>query len=310
MYKEILNIIKKYDTIIISRHNKPDLDALGSQLGLKYIIKENFKDKKVYAVGDMARECFLGKMDEIDDDIYSDALLILTDVSVKELLPNILYSKAKEIICIDHHNIPCNIENAEAYYNVKAAAACQMVAEFAFFNNLIITNEAAKCLFSGIISDTNRFNFSLSKELFEIAGKLIDLGFDYSAIYNIMYSESVEHQKMRAYFMLKYEVNEYGVAFLKNDVDVFEKFKVDTFTISRGMVNVMANLDNVNIWCNFTKDPLSKKILCEFRSKNINIVDIAKKYGGGGHLYACGASVDSFEIVDEIIKDFNNLLKE
>ena len=76
------------------------------------------------------------------------------------------------------------------------------------------------------------------------------------------------------------------------------------------MVNVMANLDNVNIWCNFTKDPLSKKILCEFRSKNINIVDIAKKYGGGGHLYACGASVDSFEIVDEIIKDCNNLLKE
>lgn len=310
MYKEILNILKKYDTIIISRHNKPDLDALGSQLGLKYIIKENFKDKKVYAVGDMSRECFLGKMDEIDDDIYNDALLILTDVSVKELLPNILYSKAKEIICIDHHNNPCNIENAKAYYNVKAAAACQMIAEFAFFNNLIITNEAAMCLFSGIISDTNRFNFSLSKELFETVGKLIDLGFDYSAIYNIMYSESVEHQKMRAYFMLKYEVNEYGVAFLKNDVDVFEKFKVDTFTISRGMVNVMANLDNVNIWCNFTKDPLSKKILCEFRSKNINIVDIAKKYGGGGHLYACGASVDSFEIVDDIIKDFNNLLKE
>ncbi len=310
MYKEILNILKKYDTIIISRHNKPDLDALGSQLGLKYIIKENFKDKKVYAVGDMTRECFLGKMDEIDDDIYNDALLILTDVSVKELLPNILYSKAKEIICIDHHNNQCNIDNAKAYYNVKSAAACQMIAEFAFLNNLLITNEAAMCLFSGIISDTNRFNFSLSKELFEIAGKLIDLGFDYSAIYNIMYSESVEHQKMRAYFMLKYEVNEYGVAFLKNDVDVFEKFKVDTFTISRGMVNVMANLENVNIWCNFTKDPLSKKILCEFRSKNINIVDIAKKYGGGGHLYACGASVDSFEIVDDIIKDFNNLLKE
>lgn len=310
MYKEILNIIKKYDSIIISRHNKPDLDALGSQLGLKEIIKENFKNKKVYAVGDMSRECFLGTMDEIDDEIYNNSLLILTDVSVKELLPNILYSKAKEIICIDHHNNPCNIENAKAYYNVKAAAACQMIAEFAFINNLIITNEAAKCLFSGIISDTNRFNFSLSKELFETAGKLIDLGFDYSSIYNIMYSESVSHQKMKAYFILKYEVNEYGVAFLKNDVDVFDKFKVDTFTISRGMVNVMANLENVNIWCNFTKDPVSKKILCEFRSKNINIVDIAKKYGGGGHLYACGASVDSFDVVDDIINDFNNLLKE
>ena len=53
MYKEVVETIKKYNRIIIHRHSKPDGDALGSQIGLKEIIKSNFPQKKVYVVGDM-----------------------------------------------------------------------------------------------------------------------------------------------------------------------------------------------------------------------------------------------------------------
>ena len=52
IFLDILNKIKEYDTIIIHRHVRPDGDCIGSQMGLKEIIKQNFKDKKVYAVGD------------------------------------------------------------------------------------------------------------------------------------------------------------------------------------------------------------------------------------------------------------------
>ncbi|MCI5745222.1 MAG: bifunctional oligoribonuclease/PAP phosphatase NrnA [Erysipelotrichaceae bacterium] len=310
MYKEILRYIKEYDSIIITRHLRPDLDALGSQLGLKQLILDNFPHKKVYAVGDMSRKCFLGEMDEIDDSVYDNSLLIITDVSVINMLCDIPYKRAKSIICIDHHHNECNIENAKAFYNVKAAAACQIIAEFAFNNNLYVSNNSAICLYTGIISDTNRFNFSLSKDLFDVCGKLIDLGFNYSEIYNIIYNEKVSNVKMKAYFMDKFIVDENKVAYLKNDAAIFKRFPVDFFSISRGMVNVMANLDGVEIWCNFTQDPENNKIVCEFRSKRIPIVEIAKKYGGGGHLLACGATVDSFEVVDEIIKDFDNLAKE
>ena len=54
MFTNILNEIKKYNRIIIHRHNKPDGDALGSQIGLKHIIKENLPEKEVYVVGDGA----------------------------------------------------------------------------------------------------------------------------------------------------------------------------------------------------------------------------------------------------------------
>ena len=65
---EILNKIKEYNTIIIERHENPDLDALGSQLGLKYALKANFQDKEIYAVGDMNRFDFLGEMDIISEE--------------------------------------------------------------------------------------------------------------------------------------------------------------------------------------------------------------------------------------------------
>ena len=309
MFDYIYNKIVEYENIIITRHHKPDLDALGSQLGLRQLILDNFNNKNVYVVGDMAKPCFLGEMDHIDESLYEKSLLIVTDVSVTNMIAPIPYNKAKEIICIDHHKNDCDIENAKAFYNRKAAAACQIIADFAINKDLIISTNTATCLYAGIISDTNRFNFSLTKELFETVGKLIETGFDYQSIYNIMYSDSVKNVKMRAYFADKFIVED-KVAYMINDLDVFEKFNVDVFSISRGMVNVMSNLKEVEIWANFTIDPAINKVLCEFRSKKIEILPIAVKYGGGGHSLACGATVANFEIVKDIIKDLKDLIKE
>ena len=75
MFKDVLESIKSYDTIIIHRHSKPDGDALGSQIGLKHIILENFPEKTVYTVGDASRstykavqKCRSGKLRRIHAD--------------------------------------------------------------------------------------------------------------------------------------------------------------------------------------------------------------------------------------------------
>ena len=54
MFKQALKLIKKYDRIIIHRHSHPDGDALGSQMGMYHLIKDNFPKKSVYMVGDAA----------------------------------------------------------------------------------------------------------------------------------------------------------------------------------------------------------------------------------------------------------------
>ena len=75
---EILKKIKEYKKIIIHRHSNPDLDALGSQIGLKETLQQNFPDKEIYAVGDMNRFTFLGDMDVVSDETFKDALCIIT----------------------------------------------------------------------------------------------------------------------------------------------------------------------------------------------------------------------------------------
>jgi phosphoesterase RecJ-like protein len=77
MFENIINLIKKYPKIIIHRHEKPDGDAMGSQIGLYHIIKDTWPDKTVLCVGDTSpRYAFIAgrEMDVIEDSEYKGHL--------------------------------------------------------------------------------------------------------------------------------------------------------------------------------------------------------------------------------------------
>ena len=78
VFQAILEKIKAYDTIIIHRHQRPDPDAIGSQVGLKEILKTNFPDKKVLATGvNEPTLSWIAEMDEVADQDYEGALVIV-----------------------------------------------------------------------------------------------------------------------------------------------------------------------------------------------------------------------------------------
>ena len=107
---ELFEKINKYNTIIIHRHSRPDLDALGSQIGLKELIKSNFNNKNVYVVGDISNKySFIGNMDTISDEVYKNALSIICDVAVENMVSDDRYNLAKEVFVIDHHKNDCDI---------------------------------------------------------------------------------------------------------------------------------------------------------------------------------------------------------
>lgn len=317
--QNILEKIKKYNKIIIHRHSNPDLDALGSQIGLRDTLRINFPEKEIYAVGDMNRFTFLGSMDTIDDSKYQDALCIICDVAVSHMVSDHRYFLAKEIIVIDHHQNPINLDYEEKrcevsiypYIKTNYAAACAIVADLIKEWNLAVPLSAATALYGGIVTDSGRFQYGSNlASLFKTSAYLIENGANAQYIYKNLYVETLESRLMKNYFQSKMMLTEKNVAYMFNDKDVFERFNVDTFTVSRGMVNLMAGIDVVRIWCNFTHDINNGKVICEFRSRDITIVDIAKKYGGGGHAFACGATIDSFEVAKLVLEDFNKLLEE
>lgn len=98
MFEQVLDAVRAHDRIIIHRHFRPDGDAIGSQTGLKYLIKANFPDKEVYSVGDdPARYGFIegSAVDAVSDDMYKGALAIILDCGGASLISDTRYSLAK-----------------------------------------------------------------------------------------------------------------------------------------------------------------------------------------------------------------------
>lgn len=309
MYKKIIETIKAYDNIVIHRHLNPDLDALGSQLGLKGIIEENFEGKTVKVVGDENQFSFIGKMDEVEDSFYQNALVIVVDVAVSALVSDDRYKLAKEVLVIDHHQNPSDIATI-FHSDPRHIATCQILTDMCMQESLTVTPNTATALYSGLVTDSGRFMYPATNEVtFLSAWFLAKNGARIQEIYDALYIEDLSFKKLKGHFINNFKTTKSNVAYMKNTMDLKEEYGVSSFTISRGMVNQMSGIKGIPMWANFTEFE-DGTIQCELRSKTITIVDIAKKYGGGGHNLACGCTVYDWETTNQILDDMDALLKE
>ncbi len=310
MFNAILEAIREHDTIIIHRHTKPDGDALGSQVGLKYIIKENFPEKTVYTVGDGAGHYgFMDDvvMDEIDDSVYAGALAIILDCGGAHLISDERYKLAKATVRFDHHLYAEKIAQIEAIDSTYESC-CGLLTAFAMDMGLKLCPIAAKSLFTGMVTDSGRFRYdSTNSRTFKLASFLMEQPIDTNEIYRNLYADDFEGKKLRAHFTLKINLSDKGVAYIYTTLDEVKELGVDTFTISRGMVGTMADTKGVDIWVNFTET--ENGILCELRSSRYNINPVAVKYGGGGHEKASGATVKTKEEAYAMLADLNDMME-
>jgi len=309
MFKQIKTLIEEYDSIVIHRHKNPDGDAYGSQMGLKRLIELNYPNKKVYAVGDANVFSYVGDVDHVDDDFYQGALAVILDVAVSQLVSDDRYKLARERLVIDHH---LNESNIEGIHMIEPSyiSCAEFIADMALSLKWRIDELTATRLMIGIVTDSGRFLYPNTKaETFEIVAKLMRKGAKLQYIYDKLYTESLNFKKLKGYFINNFKTTNHKVAYMKNTSKIKDQFDVSTFTVSRAMVNQMSGIENICIWANFTEDD-EGLIQCELRSKELPIVDVAKKYGGGGHALACGCTVDSFDTADKIIADLDELIEK
>lgn len=311
MFEKILQEIKNHETLIVHRHSKPDGDAIGSQVGLKKLLQDNFPEKKVYAVGDdPKRYAFIedSTPDEIGDEVYKNALAIVLDCGASALISDERYKTAKTTVRFDHHIFGEKIADYEVV-DTSYESCCGLIADFALKSGLRLSPSSAKALFTGMVTDSGRFRYdSTTSETFRIASALTAQNFDAGEIYKELYADSLENVQLRAKFALKIQRTTDGVAYIYTTKEELATYPVDTFTISRGMVNVMSDIKGVDIWVNFTET--EENILVEIRSNQYTVQPIAVKYGGGGHAKACGASVKDKATAMSLLEDLNAVIKE
>lgn len=306
MFEAILNCIKEYDTIIIHRHHHPDGDAMGSQIGLKHIIKENFPGKTVYTVGDEPKHFgFMtdSVMDDIPDSTYEGALAIILDTAAIHLIGDDRYTLAAKTARMDHH-IFCEKIADEEVVDTSYESCCGLIAQFAVECKLRLSPIAAQSLYTGMVTDSGRFRYDgTTARTFRLAAELMETGFDTGELFRNLYADDLSNKQLKAKFTMKIQRTENGVAYIYTDLEEFQSLGLDTFTVSRGMVNTMADLKGIPIWVNFTET--EQGVLCEIRSNRYNINPTAVKYGGGGHQKASGATVPDKDTAMAMLNDLD-----
>ncbi len=312
IYKRILNNIIKYDTIVIARHVGPDPDALGSSLGLKRIIEDNFQEKKVYAIGNPASKFnFIGQVDKLPNNIDNDkALLIVTDTPDHRRVDGVDPRNFKNSIKIDHHPFiekTCNTE----WIDDKASSACQMILELVFHTGLKLTKESAEKLYTGIVADTNRFMFAYSSsKTFYLVSKLLEVtDIDITKIYEKLYLRDYKEIKFQGYMSENFNKTKEKVGYIIIKDETLKEYKVDPATPGN-MINNFNYINDFLVWLTAAQDKELGTFRVSIRSRGPVINKTVEKHGGGGHIYASGTRLKTEEEILKLVEDLNIVSKE
>ena len=309
--EQILEKIKEFNRIIIHMHIRPDGDCYGAGFGLKNIIKESFPDKEVYVVGEKAEYVdFVGTPDIIDDELFKDALSIVVDTASETRVSDQRFKLAKYVIKIDHH-IPVADYGDLIYVDTTRPATAQIILEFylQFQEELKLNMEAAKALYTGIVTDTGRFRFrSVTGDTFIAVAHLLDYGLDFVDILSRLSLKSENLMKLQGYVLLNFQKTENGVAYIKMTPDIIDKFDV-SLEEATSLVNELSTLEDCPVWILFAEYE-NNIVRARLRSKGPAINELANKYDGGGHALACGANLGTWEKTEELLKDADELVRQ
>ncbi len=302
MFHKILEKIKANDTIIIHRHQRPDPDAIGSQVGLQKLLQYNFPEKTILVTGFAEPTlAWLAQMDEVSDSDYEGALVIVTDTANTERIDDERYAKGGCLIKIDHHPND-DVYGDLVYVDTTASSASEIITRFAVENQLKLDAESARLLYAGIVGDTGRFLYpATTSKTFEAVALLRQYDFDAADISRKMDEMDEKIAKLTGYVYDHMEVDENGAArVLLSRQTLVDHDVTDAETAA--IVGAPGRIATVQSWAIFVEQE-DGSYRVRLRSKTVVINEIAKRHGGGGHPLASGANSYSLAENDAIYQE-------
>lgn len=313
MIKQVLQQIKKYDSIVIYGHFNPDGDCYGAQIGLKEVIRANYPYKKVYCTGTGVPRFFgvLGKMDKVSDEVIANSLAILVDGNDLSRMEDQRIHTAKAFAKIDHHIDTGGFTEGPFVVDVLANSTCDIIAGIVQDYNLKISKLGANALYLGILTDSARFQFVNDYvQTFARAKFLCEHGATPTKLSNLLNKSDEQSLIAKGYIMSHYEKTDSGVIYIVLDKETLHKIGISTNEAS-SLVNLLGNIEGYPIWCSFAEYD-DGKVRCEFRSNGPEVQPVAASIGGGGHAMASGCQLEKLDRkkIETIINMYNQVLND
>lgn len=308
---EIIKTIEQYDTIIIHRHQHPDPDAIGSQGGLAEMLKASYPTKKVYAVGaDIGNLEWLNAMDTVADDVYTNALVIVTDTADTPRICDARFNTGKALIKIDHH--PNDDPYGDQVYVDTAASSCAEIIVDLFHaghGRLKLNGRAARLLYAGIVGDTGRFLYpATTSKTFQAASELVTYDFSASDVSQHMNEISLGQAKLQSYVFNHLQVDANGAAWVVIPAAALKELGISADDASAA-VSTPGRLRDVQAWLEFVENP-GAPYRVHLRSKGPVINELAKAHNGGGHPLASGAKAKDQTEIDAMVAQLQQVVAD
>lgn len=288
--------ISKAKTIAITGHIHPDGDCIGSCLALKQYILDNYSGKKVdvYLESISTEFRFLSHAQEIiteskDDESY-DLFFVLDCGSEDRYEPFATMVRcAKTLIGIDHH---ISNDGFGDFYKIdpQASATCEVLCQI--FEEDKISKECAQCLYTGIVHDTGVFKHSnTTRKTMEYAGMLLEKGVSTTKIIDeTFYQKTFVQNQLLGKALLQSQLYAEGRIIVSNlSEQDFEELHAST-SDSDGIIDQLRITKGVE--AAIFLYPIENGYKVSMRSnEKVNVSEIAKTHGGGGHIRAAGCSM-------------------
>ena len=311
---DLLDVLKDANTIGITGHARPDGDCVGSTMAMYMYLTKNYPEKRIDIFLEPIPESYgqIVRLDEVCTDFVTDvekydAFVVIDCEYTRTGQAQELFENANLKLNVDHHisNKGCGDIN---YIVPSASSACELVYDLIGEEGL--DDDIALALYLGMIHDTGVFQYSnTSPKTLRTAAKLIEFKFDFSTIIEESFYQKTYMQNL----LLGKAVNE-SVLILDGHAiysvvskELMEEYNAKSSDLE-GIVNQLRNTKGVDCAI-FMYEVEEGEYKVSLRSNdNVNVSEIAKSFGGGGHVKAAGVTMNGTD--KEIVSKLSDSIRE
>jgi len=325
--KEIYSLLKQPEKVVITTHQKPDGDAMGSSLGLFHFLKQlghqvtvisptNWADFLDWMPG--ANQVLDYEKQTAEANLAIDAAgwifcLDFNTLSRTKRMEEKLGNASGRRVLIDHHQEPQEDAFAFGISDTSKSSTCEMVYDLIIDsgNRDKINGEVAECLYAGVMTDTGSFRFPItSAAVHRMVADLKEKGLEHSRVHEELFDNYLENRFRFIGNVLQHRMEifyEYNTALISVPQQDLIKFNIITGD-TEGLVNYPLSIKGIKLAAIIIDRGEERK--CSFRSKGgFDVNTFARKYfNGGGHFNAAGGQ--SKEPLEEVVAKFIKAMKE
>ncbi len=325
--QQIYPLLEQKRKVVITTHQKPDADAMGSSLGLYHVLVQLGHEVTVIAPTNWAS--FLNWMPgcklvldfenqpvKANAAIEAAAWIFCLDFNIlgrTKRMEQLLAAAKGERVLIDHHEEPQTAVFAYGISNTRKSSTAEMIYDFIVESGheALINKDVAACLYAGVMTDTGSFRFpSTTASVHHMVARLKELGLEHSKVHEALFDNFLENRfRFFGNVLLNrmeifYDLNTALIAIPQSDLLKYDIRTGDT----EGLVNFPLSIQGIKLAAIFIDRGEERK--SSFRSKgDFDANTFARTYfNGGGHFHAAGGK--NTESLDEAVAKFKKAIRE